>query len=407
MYHNLIPVNQRQQYLELLENAERLLPLLARHPEHFSIIRRAASAVRGSDTVLARMKPPLTAQQRVALSQLIQKSRAYVDNFWPQNKAQGKENPEKPAITGKTEKHEAVPPSPNPSPAVMNVVQVAPRTAVQQPAQAPAEPNTPQTLAQYVHTLSHKLQCQALVLPMKYAELNDLHETLDRLVRSQLSSDGQSLNVSDKPHAREYSYYANKIDVLVRTIDAFWNRVHAERKALAGEPATPEYMQFLQDEEKKYPMDDAERAWGDYTKAEIEQLAAKVQNDTVPLFPTPDAPCAQQLIYARQERNKKLLRRSPQHTSERAVRERVLAMNELHEWGILLTKKQWEVLQSLDIDVPKEYIDPFVTMTDEERRAHKQERERKYYHENKPDAVKMKVGLKQRHSKTQDNPYKS
>ena len=148
------------------------------------------------------------------------------------------------------------------------------------------------------------------------------------------------------------------------------------------------------------------RRWGDYSKAEIDQLELSQPDPNVPIFPNQqDAPTIAQLIYARQERNKKLLRRAPQHITEKAKNERILAMNELHEWGISIEKKQWEVLLQMGIEVPKDYLNPFLTMSPEEKKAHKQAYDHDRYEENKPLEVKLNIKRKMRKSKKEDNPY--
>ena len=82
MYHSLIPKNQRSNYLDLLGKAEKLIISLPAHPEHLPLVIEAASAVRGSEEIISRIKLPLTAQHIVTLSNLLQKSRTYVRNFW-------------------------------------------------------------------------------------------------------------------------------------------------------------------------------------------------------------------------------------------------------------------------------------------------------------------------------------
>ena len=404
MYHNLIPRNQRSQYLDLLSKAEKLLPTLLVHPEHLPIIIEAASAVRGSEEVIARIKKPLNAQHLATLSSLLTKSRTYVRNFWDMKDSTpapdgSPARREKGVITSSF--HNDITPSRHNTekPTTPTNSEQQP-TATVQNGFAVSIPNTPDTLKQYIHTLSPKLQHQAEILPAKYAELNDTHETLDRLARSSSSS-------SQKDAAKERAYYAKKTDLLTRTIDAFWNRVHAERQAQAGQPITKEYQAYLDEEEKKYPMEEeVTRRWGDYSKAEIDQLELSQPDPNVPIFPNQqDAPTIAQLIYARQERNKKLLRRAPQHITEKAKNERILAMNELHEWGISIEKKQWEVLLQMGIEVPKDYLNPFLTMSPEEKKAHKQAYDHDRYEENKPLEVKLNIKRKMRKSKKEDNPY--
>ena len=409
MYHSLIPKNQRSNYLDLLGKAEKLIISLPAHPEHLPLVIEAASAVRGSEEIISRIKLPLTAQHIVTLSNLLQKSRTYVRNFWDMKEST-------PASDGSPvgREKDVIPSSRvNDITATTKVIfkelKLDSRlvgTTPTQPINPPSPTlnsqlstlNSPDSLRQYVHTLSPKLQHQASVLESKYAELNDLHETLDRLARSV---------TENKDASKEISYYAKRIDLLARTIDAFWNRVHAERQAQGGQPITKEYQTFLDEEEKKYPLEEeVNRKWGDYSKAEIDQLELSQPDPNVPIFPNQqDAPTIAQLIFARQERNKKLIRRAPQHITEKAKNERILAMNELHEWGIPIEKKQWEVLQGMGIEVPKDFLNPFLTMTDEEKKAHKQAYDQKRYEENKPLSVKLNVKRKMRKSKKEDNPY--
>ena len=409
MYHNLIPADQRSQYIDLLTKAEQLLPTLVSHPECLPIVIQAASAVRGSDDVLRRIHPPITPTHIATLATLLQKSRTYVNSFWPPIPAPVPSASPVPSVATPSQ-----PPSTVPS--ASSVLSVATGSQLSSPPSVqsgfptlPPTPSSPlsddtaqQTLRQYLHTLSPKLQSQAAVLPSKYAELNDLHETLDRLVRAELAQGSAS-----KDAAKERSYYAQRIDLLVRTIDAFWLRVHAERQTLEGKAPTKEYQQYLNEEEKKYPMETAARKWGDYTKAEIDQLELSYSPDVpIPLGGANGSPTLKQLIYARQERDKKYIRRAPQHLTEKGKQERILAMNELHEWGIPIERKQWEVLQSMGIDVPQDYLRPSLVMTDEERIEKRRAYDREYYHENKPASVRLNIAREQQKAQTSDNPYK-
>ena len=84
MYHNHYTPAQRPQYLELLSKAEELLPQSLNNADALRIVILAASAVRGSDVQLSRMKYPITPQQYTTLLSLIRTSRTYVTNFWPE-----------------------------------------------------------------------------------------------------------------------------------------------------------------------------------------------------------------------------------------------------------------------------------------------------------------------------------
>ena len=428
MYHSLIPIDQRPQYLDLLTRAERILPALHNHPECLPIVIQAASAVRDSDEQLSRIKPPLTPSHINTLSALLQKSRTYVTRFWKESKDNAPLSSNnaplssnKAPLSSPTKRKSPSPVSsvatqsqPSHAPSPVTVSSVATQS---QP--SPLAPTTPipldkQTLAQYLPTLSHKLQAQAVVLHAKYAELNDTHETLDRYVRKILAK--KSVPTSDE--SREIAYFTKKIDLLVRTIDTFWLLVHAERQALAGHPVTKEYQAFLDEEEKKYPMQSQPRKWGDYTKAEIDRMEADPSLLAVLVgFPDESVPAGRtapptlpQLIQARQIRDQQLLRRAiPQRITEQVKQERALAMEELHEWGCPITKKQLETLTKMGIEVPEDYLSPFLTMTEEERRQRNLERDRQRKYENRPASVKMGIARQQQKAQAQDRnaPYKT
>ena len=398
MYHNAIPENQRQKYLDLLSQAERMLPSLILHPEYLDIVREAASAVRGSEEVLRRIKLPLTVQHIAILTDLLKTSRTYVNNFW-----QAVNEPTTPSIPVPTTQTQLAKSS---SPLCSNTI-APPSTSPFNQIVTDSEDSSPLHLSQYLHTLSDKLQHQAAILPSKYAELNDMHETLDRLVRSSFLAHPSP--TSPLPSQKEIAYYANRVNTLVSTIDAFWLRVHAERQVKnENNPITAEYQRFLDEQERKYPMDVPTRSWCDYSKVEIDKLEISCQDPNAPIYPdVPDSPSIAQLLYARQDRNKRLIRRKPQHLTDKAKQERILAMNELHEWGIYIERKQRDALQGMGIDVPKDFLNPLLNMTEEERHARLRELERQRYARNKPLERKLEIAKKQRLAEQEDNPYKN
>lgn len=453
MYHSHYTQAQRPQYLQLLAQAEELLPQALINADALRTVIRAASAVRGSDAQLSRMKHPITPQQYTTLISLIRTSRTYVNNFWPEASttplpALGG-SPAKPKVvvnpTSQPPK-QPIPHSTPTSPALSGFpakpkVVVNPVIPTPQPSTANCQLPTPiQHLDQYLPLLSPKLQHQAAVLQQKYAALNDAHETLSRLTRQALSpsspSPASSPAVGGSPAntpptalgdsaakptpislslRRELSYYAQQVDHLVRVIDTFWLQVHAERQALEGKPVTPEYKAYLDQLAAKFPMEEPLRTWGEYTKEEIEAMA----NYTAPpasggstvsaLHPTLQAlGCTiDELTQARIIRDKKLLRvKPPQKVTERAKSLRIQAMEELHAWGHYIEKAQKECLEKMGIEVPEDYLSPFLTMTEEERRDRKRAHDRANYHRNKPLAVKLGIAKKQKEDQKNDNPYK-
>ena len=439
MYHSHYTQAQRPQYLQLLAQAEELLPQALINADALRTVIRAASAVRGSDAQLSRMKHPVTPQQYTTLISLIRTSRTYVNNFWPEATltpppalggspskkkmvVKPTSQPKSPALGGSPAKPT---PSPQPIPAQL---QTPTQTVNSQLSTAP----TPH-LDQYLPLLSPKLQRQAAVLQQKYASLNDAHETLSRLTRKAISSAAPALGGSPAKQStvlgdsvanpspispsvrRELSYYAQQVDHLVRVIDTFWLQVHAERQALEGKPVTPEYKAYLDQLAAKFPMEEPLRTWGEYTKEEIEAMA----NYTAPpasdgstvsaLHPTLQAlGCTiDELTQARIIRDKKLLRvKAPQKVTERAKSLRIQAMEELHAWGQYIEKAQKECLEKMGIEVPEDYLSPFLTMTEEERRDRKRAHDRANYHRNKPLAVKLGIAKKQKEDQKNDNPYK-
>lgn len=418
MYHNQIQPQDRQKYLDLLTKAEQLLPTLLLHQEHLPIILKAASAVRGSAEVITRIRRPITPAHIVTLKKILIQSRNYTTNFWPKPEPATVPHvaaPQQPStLNSKPSTLNSKPSTLNPPPSsVPSGSTDVQSVAVAQQPPAPnshlSPLNSNDSLRQYLHTLSPKLQAQAAILPSKYSELNETHELLDRLVRSILAKGQVKPTQNGSPaltaaNSREISHFSQKIDSLTHTIDAFWNRVHAERQTLAGTPVTKEYQTVLDDEEKKYPMEEAKRTWGDYSKSEIDKMMTDPS-----LLPMSDAgtpvPVAQ-IIATRQNRDKCLLRRPiPQRVTEQTKQERILAMQELHDWGIFIEKKQQEMLQQLGIEVPKNWLNPQLTMTEEEKAERRRAKDRQRKRDQAPLDQKLHIGRKIRSAKSADNPY--
>ena len=442
MYHSHYTQAQRPQYLQLLAQAEELLPQALINADALRTVIRAASAVRGSDAQLSRMKHPVTPQQYTTLISLIHTSRTYVNNFWPEatTPALGGYPAKKKGVVNPTSQPPKQPiphstptsPALGGSPAKPKVV-VNPAIPTSQLSTLNSQLPTPiQHLDQYLPLLSPKLQHQAAVLQQKYAALNDAHETLSRLTRQAFSlpspSPSSSPAVGGSPAKpipispsvrRELSYYAQQVDHLVRIIDTFWLQVHAERQALEGKPVTSEYKAYLDQLAAKFPMEEPLRTWGEYTKEEIETMAnyspapalggSPAESPSSSLHPTLQAlGCTiDELTQARIIRDKKLLRvKPPQKITERAKSLRIQAMEELHAWGQYIEKAQKECLEKMGIEVPEDYLSPFITMTEEERRDRKRAHDRANYHRNKPLAVKLGIAKKQKEDQKNDNPYK-
>lgn len=408
MYHNEIPISRRWEYACLLSEAERRFGEIGNSEEAFHIVYKACAAVRDAENILSRIRYPLASNQQVVhLATLLAQSRRYVKNFWG-----SEEEMKAQAGVGQNEEATTIEKTPTPPPApkrrqaqqpTVNEVQKTEEQATIYPKNV--SPEDRQHLDQYLHTLSPKLQKQATMLHQKYAELNDAHETLDRLVRDHL---GKPMTDS---LSKQISFHAKKVDNKERTINAFWKRVQAEREALAGKEVTQAYQRHLQEEEAKYPMEEPLRTWGEYTKEEIEQMADDERLSEEGNYTLKALGCTiDDLVYARQERDKKLLRKKAQTPlSDDAREKRMVAIEELHEWGIPIHKKQLEMLNSLGIEVPEEYLNPFLVMTDEERLERKRENERRnskaYYERNKPLAVKLNIERQMKKDKNADNPY--
>lgn len=384
-YHSLIPSTHREKYLDLLSQAENLLPQLAESKQAFSTVIQAASAVRGSHETLARMKFPPSATDIIRLKALIVQSRKYTATFW-------QDKPFRPSPV--THSPLSVDHSPS-------SVDCSPLSVDRSPSPVPHSPLSVSHLSEYIHLLSSKLQKQAAILPQKYAELNDFHETLDRLARE----DAADPNKRSRGRTQR-AFYAKKVDLAVRAIDAFWKRVDAERQALAGSTVTQEYQLQLMKEEEKYPLEEQQRSWGEYSKVEIEQMA-QLMADEGRCITLERLGCSlEELKEARINRNKSLLRRKLHSAASQEDKDkRILAMEELHEWGMPLMKAQVETLKAMGIEVPESYISPFLLETEEEKRERKRATERKNYEKNKPLAVKMDIARKMRKAKNNDNPY--
>ena len=404
-YHSLIPPTHREKYLDLLSQAENLLPQLAESKQAFSTVIQAASAVRGSHETLERMKFPPSATDIIRLKALIVQSRKYTATFW-------QDKPFRPATQAEQPNSPRDEQGSHPLPSVKSVVccpssvvsptaQAGPLSVDRSPSSVDSSPLSATHLSQYIHLLSSKLQKQAAILPQKYAELNDFHETLDRLARE----DAADPNKRSRGRTQR-AFYAKKVDLAVRAIDAFWKRVDAERQALAGGTVTQEYQLQLMKEEEKYPLEEQQRSWGEYSKVEIEQMA-QLMADGGRCITLERLGCSlEELKEARINRDKSLLRRKLHSAASQEDKDkRILAMEELHEWGMPLMKAQVETLKAMGIEVPESYISPFLLETEEEKRERKRATERKNYEKNKPLAVKMDIARKMRKAKNNDNPY--
>ena len=372
MYLDLITPQERNDYLRLLQEAESSFSSIQKSPEALQTVKLAASAVRGSKETIERIKHPITVTNVISLKLLLTKARKYTNNYW------------KP-ITA--------------TPTTVQPITVQP--VITQPTIANNLPSIDRShISSYKHLLSPTLQLQAETLPQKYAELNDAHETLDRLVREQINKP-KKIQAGQK----QRMFYACRIDLIDKTIRAFWKRVDAELDEKQGQTVTDEYKKALREEEQKYPMEEALRSWGEYTKAEIERFEEDMKHGAS--LTMERLGCTiNDLVNARIERNKKQLRRKAQMPiSEEVKKQRILAMEELHEWSIPLQKAQVKTLTELGINVPEDYMSKFLLETPEEKLERKRANERRLYEKNKPLDVKLNIARKMRRDKQQDNPY--
>ena len=372
MYLDLITPQERNDYLRLLQEAESSFSSIQKSPEALQTVKLAASAVRGSKETIERIKHPITVTNVISLKLLLTKARKYTNNYW------------KP-ITA--------------TPTTVQPITVQP--VITQPTIANNLPSIDRShISSYKHLLSPTLQLQAETLPQKYAELNDAHETLDRLVREQINKP-KKIQAGQK----QRMFYACRIDLIDKTIRAFWKRVDAELDEKQGQTVTDEYKKALREEEQKYPMEEALRSWGEYTKAEIERFEEDMKHGAS--LTMERLGCTiNDLVNARIERNKKQLRRKAQMPiSEEVKKQRILAMEELHEWSIPLQKAQVKALTELGINVPEDYMSKFLLETPEEKLERKRANERRLYEKNKPLDVKLNIARKMRRDKQQDNPY--
>ena len=372
MYLDLITPQERNDYLRLLQEAESSFYSIQKSPEALQTVKLAASAVRGSKETIERIKHPITVTNVISLKLLLTKARKYTNNYW------------KP-ITA--------------TPTTVQPITVQP--VITQPTIANNLPSIDRShISSYKHLLSPTLQLQAETLPQKYAELNDAHETLDRLVREQINKP-KKIQAGQK----QRMFYACRIDLIDKTIRAFWKRVDAELDEKQGQTVTDEYKKALREEEQKYPMEEALRSWGEYTKEEIERFEEDMKHGAS--LTMERLGCTiNDLVNARIDRNKKQLRRKAQMPiSEEVKKQRILAMEELHEWSIPLQKAQVKALTELGINVPEDYMSKFLLETPEEKLERKRANERRLYEKNKPLDVKLNIARKMRRDKQQDNPY--
>ena len=370
MYLDLITPQERNDYLCLLQKAESSFPNIQKSSEALQTVKLAASAVRGSKETIERIKQPITVTNVISLKLLLTKARNYTKNFWNDT------------------------PLPSPQPSNLSVV------SSPSPVVSGLSSIDRNHISSYKHLLSPTLQLQAEALPQKYAELNDAHETLDRLVREQINNP-KKIQAGQK----QRMFYACRIDLIDSTIRAFWKRVDAELDERQGRTVTDEYKKALREEEQKYPMEEALRSWGEYTKAEIERFEEDMKHGAS--LTMERLRCTiNDLVNARIERNKKQLRRKAQMPiSEEVKKQRILAMEELHEWSIPLQKAQVKALTELGINVPEDYMSKFLLETPKEKLERKRANERRLYEKNKPLDVKLNIARQMRRDKQQDNPY--
>lgn len=161
----------------------------------------------------------------------------------------------------------------------------------------------PQHVSEYIHILPKKLQDEAANLKQMHMELSMYRGEAEELSRQPGVAKEQ---VAEK--AKAAVEMEQKIRTLYATIDASY-------KQAKGQKLTPEEEELLAPEEEQQLFKRA----GEYTKAEIDAM--------------PEGRKKNECISARQEADKKYLRRGSKNITEKYKEQLVVRVKELLEWG--------------------------------------------------------------------------
>lgn len=189
-------------------------------------------------------------------------------------------------------------------------------------AEEPVSGRRPEHLSQYINLLSDELKKEA----------SDISSRYDMLYHWR----GRAEYLADDPRATKemIAEAAQNAVQYEKQILNFWERVDAEYSKKTGKKVDESYINQL-DKESAQLNKEIDKKAGEYTKDEIDAMEDEEKREA----------CKNARILA----NQKFIRRSDlQMTEERKEQIRIRA-RELNEWGIILTKKQLSVVNSIGL----------------------------------------------------------
>lgn len=179
----------------------------------------------------------------------------------------------------------------------------------------------PEHLSQYIDMLSDGLKQEAATISSLYDMLYHWR--------------GRAEYLADDPRATQelIAEAAQNAVKYEQRILNFWERVDAEYAKKTGSKVDPEYVARL-DKEAVMLSKEVEKKAGEYTKQEIDAMTDEEKR----------LACKSARILA----NQKFIRRSDLQMNEDRRAQIILRAKELKEWGITLSKKQQEVVDSVE-----------------------------------------------------------
>ena len=194
----------------------------------------------------------------------------------------------------------------------------------------------PQHVSEYVHLLPKKLQQDAASLRQMHMEL-----AMYRGEAEELSKDANASKEQVAEKARKAVETEQRIRLLYATIDAAYKKV-------AGQKLTEDEESLLADEEEQPQM--FKRA-GEYTKEEIDAM--------------PEGRMKEDCTAARQEADKKYLRRDPKNITDEYRQQLTIRAKELLDWGIELSEKARQNMSMAGVNPEAPVGEVLSVMTDE------------------------------------------
>lgn len=226
------------------------------------------------------------------------------------------------------------------------------------------------------------------VQELYYLPLAQLHNQLFLLTyqaikqAATLGWQGEDTKTKDRPWSScfapdtERAHIQQRLLKLDSQLQNFWNRYHLAIDQIQGKPISPETIAEIEKETKACNSPSlsttvpdgspsANKPLGSYTKTEI--LSG--------LFPPTLS--LEDLILARQDRDKKLLRRRDRQKTEAHKATVQEAATELHEWGIYIEPSQAKTCEHYGFQVPQDWLRPVPT-EEEKKQAHAEAQKRSY-----------------------------